>query len=354
MANVDIAKFMRTAGLPITNEIVTLREQGIDQYLKQKISEEEIIALVRLYYTGNCNEDIFNEFVSIFKEIDNTFSDDLVIEIRLLAGLILCEVVKQNKWKDLIAVLEVYAQTFEFMGCESICKNVTDELADDFEERRIRIREEITLNKNKIKLLSKNMNLKGTSEEQEEIVYNEDVVDNIVSILNKVNELVNQVNIANQLQNESIKILREESQILWWLLTGYSDDMKMKYSEIDPKIAAVIIGKDLAGCVLTFPGPFPVKSLLIKALDFVRTSEETYSFFEYIDAIEDNIIDELICDVSVDTPILFALKKKEENGKENWTNSFYKKFSCREEGYSVIDMAYETYLECMLLHDRNE
>lgn len=354
MANVDIAKFMRTAGLSITNEKVTLGEQVIDQYLSQKLSEEEITALVQLYYTGRCNEDIFHEFVSLFKEIDNTFSDDLADEIRLLAGLILCEVVKQNKWKNLIAVSEIYAQTFEFMGYNSICKNVTNELADDFDERRIRIREEISLNKNKIEPLDKNINLMGTSEDQEEIEYNEDVVNNLDSILNKVNELVNQVNNANQLQNENIEILREESQILWWLLTGYSDDMKMKYSEINPKIAAIIIGKDLASCVSTFPGPFPIKSILIKALDFVNTGEETFSFNEYIDSIDDNIIEELIGDAVVDTPILFALMKKAENGIRNWITSFSKKFSFRDGAYSVIDVAYETYLECILLHDRNE
>ena len=33
----ELAKWMRTAGIAITNEIVNLREEGIDNFLKKKI-----------------------------------------------------------------------------------------------------------------------------------------------------------------------------------------------------------------------------------------------------------------------------------------------------------------------------
>ena len=48
MANVDIAKIIRKAGLPITNEIIELREAGIENYLKEEISNEKVIGVVQI------------------------------------------------------------------------------------------------------------------------------------------------------------------------------------------------------------------------------------------------------------------------------------------------------------------
>ena len=36
----ELAKWMRTAGIAITNEIVNLREEGIDNFLKRKMQKK--------------------------------------------------------------------------------------------------------------------------------------------------------------------------------------------------------------------------------------------------------------------------------------------------------------------------
>lgn len=66
MANVDIAKIIRKAGLPITSEIIGLRETGIENYIREQLSDEKVIGLVQIYYTGICDNEIFNDFVKIF------------------------------------------------------------------------------------------------------------------------------------------------------------------------------------------------------------------------------------------------------------------------------------------------
>lgn len=347
MVNVDIAKNMRKAGVPITNEIIELRKKGIEDYLSKKRSAEEIIGLVQIYYTGTCDNKIFDKFVKIFNETDNTFSDDLTKEIRVLAGLILCEMVFRNKWEDIIALSEIYFKIYDFLGYKSMCNDIFDSMCDDFDNRRIELREKISFEENMIAGLGKSMNFSVS--EEESIEYDETVVENLNALVNKVNEVIKQLNNVSRTETTHASILYEDSQLLWWLLTGISDDFEVRYSELEPKKVAVLVGKDLARRVSLFPGPYAVKTLIIKMLDFVG-EQERFSFDEYIESVDDDIISGFVDEeAEVDTPILYALKKRYENGSKGWSTAFSKRFSKKESSYTVVDIAYETYLECLVL-----
>ena len=102
MAKCDVAKNMRSAGISVTNEIISLREAGIQNYLCDEPQIEISRELVRLYYTGKCNKDVLDKFINTFKDSDNTFSDDLTNEIQALAGIVLCEMILHNEWEDTI------------------------------------------------------------------------------------------------------------------------------------------------------------------------------------------------------------------------------------------------------------
>lgn len=111
----ELAKWMRTAGIAITNEIVNLREEGIDNFLKKKMTKEDAKEITKLYFTGKCKEDFFESLVDTFYEVDNTFSDDMKQEITVLAGIIIFEMIERGKSKDIIELIEMYAQTYLFL-----------------------------------------------------------------------------------------------------------------------------------------------------------------------------------------------------------------------------------------------
>ena len=52
---------------------------------------------------------------------------------------------------------------------------------------------------------------------------------------------------------------------------------------------------------------------------------------------------------SINTPVLFALYKKLENGEGNWIKAFEKNFGSSELEYVCTEIAYQMYLECLLL-----
>lgn len=349
MVKCDVSKYMRKAGLPITNEILPLRENGIEKFLNNDLSDEDAIELVKLYYTGKCANDTLDVFVETFKKEDNTFSDDLINEIQMLAGIVLCEVVLRNEWEDTISLIEIYANIYYFLGYSSICDDIVITMITDFDDRRKNIRENINIGEKKLTSL-KNVSFSGAEEALE---YNEKVVENLNNLVKKVNETVRAINSMVTSEWLNMNILHEDSQMLWWLMTERTDINDHKYSEMDYKISTILMGADLAKRVSLFPGPFAAKKLLSKGLSF-GDIESKFKFESFIEALDERMIASIIGSKDVDTPVLYALKKKAENGSGCWSNAFSKMYAKVKAEYSVIDMAYETYLECMLLNYSNE
>lgn len=344
MIKCDIAKNMRSAGISVTSEILSLRETGIGNYLCEEPQSETAIELVRLYYTGKCDENVLDEFVITFKDSDSTFSDDLTNEIQVLAGIVLCEIILHNEWEDTISLVEIYASMYDFLGYKSISGDIYNIIVEDFDNRRMELRENICIEENKVTALAKTVNFNVT---EDEVGYTEKVADNLNSVVKKVNEIAKFVSSMSQSETLNMKILHEDSQMLWWLLTGTADVLEQKYSEMDCKKAAILAGADLAKRVTIFPGPYAAKRLLSKVLEFAPEKDE-FTFDSFIEELDESVIYSVVDTEESDTPVLYALKKKAENGSGCWKNVFSKKFSKTKPNYTVLEIAYETYLECLV------
>lgn len=150
----ELAKWMRTAGIAITNEIVNLREEGIDNFLKKKMTKEDAKEITKLYFTGKCKEVFLESLVDTFYEVDNTFSDDMKQEITVLAGIIIFEMIERGKSKDIIELIEMYAQTYLFLGYSSVVDDISIMLQKDLENRMLALREDLSFeNKSPICML---------------------------------------------------------------------------------------------------------------------------------------------------------------------------------------------------------
>lgn len=344
----ELAKWMRTAGIAITNETVSLREEGIDNFLKKRLTEKETKEITKLYFTGKCNDDFFESLVENFYEVDNTFSDDMIEEIRVLVGIMIFEMIERGKPKDIIELIEMYAQTYLFLGYSSVVDDISNVLQKDLENRMLALRENLSFeNKSPVNGLGKEFCFAIKEDETEE--YNNAVIEKLDTVVKKVNELSNQINSINKITAHHESIIYEDLQLLWWLMTECSDDKETRYLNIEPHFAAILVGKDLAHRVSVFPGPYSAKALLRKALAFSEREPKS-SFETYIDIVDDDTIKDLLeeKDIEICTPILFALKKKMENGEKCWEQAFKKEYSLKKESFSVVEVAYEMYVECLI------
>lgn len=341
----EVAKMMRAAKIPVTTEVVTARESSIEKYVEKKISVQQAKALISLYYTGTCEQTFLEEFVAAFREDDNTFADDCKNEIQILAGICAGEMIYCDYEQDdrVISLLGLYAQMYQFMGYESRVPAIEEQLNNNLYCRMKKLREEFSVKKEN-PITSLGDNVKFEAEE-----YTEEVAERLDILVEKLNEVIKNVKNA-ELQSQ---IIFEDTELLWWMATGFSDIMEKRYVDMveqQSQMLPVIMGSELAQRVQIFPGPFAAKALLRKMLEILPENKTEKDVFEhYIDAVKDKAILQVIGERNSNTPVLYALSKKQENGEGNWKQSFMKKYDLKKESFSPLEVAYEVYIECMVV-----
>lgn len=341
-----IAKSYRTAGIPIDSEIMQKREKCINKYVEETFDEEHIAELIKLFFEKQCNQKFLDCFIEIFAEEDNLFADDQVNELQVLAGIVLNQICEYEDVDDLFK-MEVYANSYVFIGRTPILEDVYHNIHQTYEKITAENRDNIIFEYKDISQMSKDVSF-DADEGQIYEISGEDT-NKFISMIDKINELClfinkNYGNIMN-----TNKILYENTELLWWLQTGFSNDEQKAYSELLDKQAAILVGKDLAEIVQYKPGPYLAKNLLYRVL--AEHGHNKYLFKEYINICDDNIIETLINgkEDKINTPVLYALNKKLETGEGNWIKAFEKNFGSSKLEYVCTEIAYQMYLECLLL-----
>lgn len=340
----NIAKWYRSAGIVPVGDIVEVRSQGINYYVDKLMDDEDILELIKLFFGYECERQVLKNFVSAFFEFDNTFADDQINEIRVLAGVVLYKLVIEDECKEAIAIA-IYIKGYLFLGKEALVREICDIILKYYIDKTSATREKLSFEAKKVSGLGKDITF--AVEEGTEI-FDVDVTNKLDSLTKKVRDIIININALYRETIEREKVLYEDSQILWWLMAEYSDDENKTYCELDVCKAAMLAGKDLASKILLPPGPYAAKSVLNKILAEFQ-NEDKMSFKEYINACDDVVIDEIIGECETTTPVLFALQTKKECGEEGWSKAFGKKFVDGDRKYSAIEIAYQIYLECLLL-----
>lgn len=341
----NIAKWYRSAGIAPIGDFVEKRNEGINYYVDEVIDRKTILELIRLFFGYDCEEEVLEKFVDAFYQYDDTFADDQINEIRVLAGIVLYKLVIENGCEDSIAI-EICMHGYVFLGIEPVVKEICDTILNDYIEKTSEIREDLSFEPKKVVGLSKEV--KFSVEEDETENFDVGVTKNLDSLVKKVKELVTNINTLYKECSQRDKVLYEESQILWWLISEYSDDEGKQYCELDMCQAAILAGKDLASKILLLPGPYAAKSVLNKVLATFH-EKDTIDLQEYINACNDIVIKQLLEGHEITTPILFALQAKLKCGEAGWKKSFENNFSNIGKKYSALEIAYQMYLECLLL-----
>ena len=342
----SIAKWFRSAGILVVEGLVEKREAGINNFFDNGYDDADILNLVKLFFGKECAETFLERFVEEFAKIDSAFADDKENEISALAGIILNRMCEAEDVDD-ISSIAIYTKSYAFLGYEPTLKNIYQQMMEAFEKTAAEKRENINFDNKQIGLLPKGVTF--TVEEGENFELDNDDANKLSHMIKKINELCTFVNKNYRILEDKNKILYENTEILWWLLAGYSSDGEKAYSELPLQQAALLVGKDLAEIVQSQPGVYSAYNLLDRVLD--KNRDEKTRFAEYIDDCADSVIEELISgfENSIETPILFALYKKMENGEGSWHKAFEKKFGKTKAEYSGSEIAYQMYLECLML-----
>lgn len=341
----SIAKWFRSADIVVVEEVVEKRERGIDNFIDNGYDDDDILELVKLFFCKECTEAFLEKIVEKFAEEDSTFADDQKKEIRVLSGIILSRMCESGNLDDLFSIA-VYAKSYAFLGNKPIIRDIYLQIVKAYEKAAAEYRENIKFDYKGIALLPKDVSF--TINEGESFEINDGDEKKLSLMIKKINELCSFVNKNHKDLADKNKILYENTEILWWLLAGYSKDVEKTYAELQLQQAALLVGKDLAEIVENKPGLYSVDNLLCKVLD--KNKDEKALFASYIDFCTDDIIEKMFVESEsrINTPILFALNKKNEVGEGSWYKVFEKNFGKTDIEYSGMEFAYQMYLECLM------
>jgi hypothetical protein len=68
-----------------------------------------------------------------------------------------------------------------------------------------------------------------------------------------------------------VQVQREELNMLWWLQTKVSRDLRVPFFEFDERQATVVLPKELADLTVFLPGPAAILGMILASLEVTRT-----------------------------------------------------------------------------------
>jgi hypothetical protein len=160
----------------------------------------------------------------------------------------------------------------------------------------------------------------------------------------------------------TLETLSEEINVLWWILTEYSHDLKLPFKKIGFPLMAIVSAKEIADLTSHLPGMGNVETLLSKTFNMTTTGKiNKIALADFVKPLIENgsytksIADEFQQELNSVCPILYAISCVSEFGEQGW-ESVYKKnqdFSFTDKNEPEV-LADQLYKELMLVRVFNE
>jgi hypothetical protein len=151
--------------------------------------------------------------------------------------------------------------------------------------------------------------------------------------------------------------LREEVDILWWHIGGWSRLLDVPFSELAMGTAAALAGLDVAELSRTFLGPVAAPALIQRTLTGGRKEKlGKATIKEAVDGLPEGALDKLVpaeglAGLPDICPVLTAFAKARESGPGSaWHAAFRRNSGLTEEvGFRALDLAMQVFRERMIL-----
>jgi hypothetical protein len=143
----------------------------------------------------------------------------------------------------------------------------------------------------------------------------------------------------------------EETNVLWWLFSETSRDLREHVGQLTPPVAAVVLGSELADCTRLLPAVFSASGLLRAALQRnLHVNDQPIRLVDAINALPRKWR-ESAPQADDSTPLLLGIKKSlETDGVDDWLPVYRKAAGQSAElGLPAPTLALQSYHERMLV-----
>lgn len=359
MAGFNFADHYKAAGLAPGPEIIGLRQEPFDK-LRKAMSVDRVITLVRLLFELLAPDAKHNTwFRDAFAETDPSFT--MLGNAREAAVLSSCLLSAAFQERDKghieagLAVLTTAAHSRTPPGMPTLVEEAQHHL--DAVSVEMRTPPAVEVSKIRTPASSEVPKL------ADELLSAPDGP-HIAALFKKVSEEYQARVLTLAQQTASVisplvrytELLREELEMLWWYVGGWSKLLDKPFRELDLAVATVMAGIDLAELVRTPPGPVAARAILHRLIRTERKSKVVrLTLSNAVNAMSEEEIRKLsfgksLKDMPDVCPVLTALQKAAEIGQGTaWHGAFRKATALTEDlSFTPLDLAMQVYRETML------
>lgn len=271
--NRNLHEWYLDVGIILQDGQLEKRLLGIKKWVEALEKEKDsgnaiarIATLVKLYYGIPADEETRNSFADFFSTEDPSFSVRNAQELALLAGATLVALAENPSYFDFAELLSL-AVSFSLTPASTV--GILEHIRTQFDADRIELREKaksVSIKPFPAKQITEleKMNAEGNAEESKQIT-------EIIKILKVFQTSYFDFRMQVQQLDAATSIYKEDSQLLWWILSEWSEMLHCSLYTVKVKTACLILGWEGAGMVENFPGPYAMEGVLQKQL---RTCED--------------------------------------------------------------------------------
>lgn len=356
MSSYNFADNYRAAGLAVGPEVLRTRQQPFDK-LREAINSRSSVDLIRIYFGLRVPQGT-EWFRSAFAETDVSFSlIDNEREAAVLAAGLLEAAVEDG---TLYPAFGVLTATVGGVRTPLVRQDLVASMRRKIQEQALNTR-----NSDYINPLTINVPAKSKLGSELAALSAAPDAAKTATLLKQVSEeftstsktLAEQITDGFNSITSHITTLREEVELLWWHVGGWSRLLERPFSELSAGLAAVLAGIDVAELSRSDTGAAAAAALLQRTLAVGRNGAlNNVSIREVADTLDEQQLGRIwlppkLGDVPDICPVLTALAKAKEIGRGPAWHGAFQKASGIDVDVSLtpLEMAVQVYRERLLL-----
>jgi hypothetical protein len=358
--NPQFADWYRSAGVAPPEGLLDSRWAGVEQ-LAGDLTVSLVLAIAKLFVLPRPTEALVPiGFREAFREHDDTFaSQGNLYELKVLAGAVLRNTIDQNSELSLTAALTVACGAFgtrEGVLSDPQIVNAAERFLVDC-SRRTRV----GTSSSKIAFSQ------GPLQDQlPASLFAPNQTPNLreplVAILAQLGSQTSAIGEIIQAINRRQQVLSEDLEILWWLQTRFSRELKRSFQEVGFEVGSLLFPSELADLTAFVPGSEGITAVLARALKLAGAQSSTRCEL----ATSINVTPRewrekcarlpAVAAVGVLSPVLMAIQKSlETDGLDDWQPIYRKACDIPlDQSFSLLKVSVQVYRECMLLRNAAE
>lgn len=352
--NPKFADWYQLAHLQADHELLQRRWSGVESFVKA-LKPSSVYELARRFYGLPCRDaDACSQFESALREADNAFTTTgREMEFTVLAGAALASTLEKSNPISIASALCLVVANCQGLRLAPIPDMVQDALqflADESATLRNvggAIAKTIEVPKDSIEgvVAAFNANTPQTASEPWTKVINSQIA--------QIRTLSSQVTLLDKRYH----LLREESDILWWLTGESSRIASDAFSKLPAAIVPILIGRELAELTKQLPGPVAIEAFARRMLTRTQKEpEKSLQLTQSVNAVERSLRETWFQTHSTHAaldlcPILYACSSSlTVEGAKEWHPAFKtaQRMSATVK-LTPLELARQTYLESLLL-----